>query len=191
MNNLTILLVDDDPASLVLLEERLRAADYNDIETAKNGVEALKLISKRFFDVVLTDLMMPGVDGIGVLKGTKERYSNSEVILITAHASVDNAVDAMKKGATDYLKKPINFDELVIRLEKISNLKALAKNASDLREAMDVTESNASETIQNLEIMVAQLEDKFSRIKIVLSRQDVDAVQRIADVLELCRSKYL
>ena len=185
MNNLTILLVDDDPASLVLLEERLKAADYDDIETAKNGVEALKLISKRFFDVVLTDLMMPGMDGLGVLKGTKERYSNSEVILITAHASVDNAVEAMKKGATDYLQKPINFDELMIRLEKISNLKALAKNARDLREAMDVTESNASETIQNLEIMVAQLEDKLSQIKMILTGQDLDTVQRIADVLEL------
>ena len=75
------------------------------------------------------------------------------MIVITAHSSVDTAVDAMKKGAVDYLEKPVNFDELFLRLEKISEVKALMKNAGDLREAMDVTESSAAQTIQNLEII--------------------------------------
>ena len=104
---------------------------------------------------------------------------------MTAYASVDNAVEAMKKGAIDYLQKPINFDELMLRLEKISNLKALMKNASDLREAMDVTERNAGQTIQDLEIMVSQLQHKLSEVKKILSDNDIDADERARMALDI------
>jgi DNA-binding NtrC family response regulator len=112
MSDLKILVVDDDPTSRLLLERRLEAAEY-EIESVQNGAEAYALISKHHFDVVLTDLKMPGdIDGMAVLEATKAKNSRSEVILVTAHASVDNAVEAMRKGAADYLQKPINFDEL-------------------------------------------------------------------------------
>jgi DNA-binding NtrC family response regulator len=127
MKNLKILIVDDDPVTRLLLNKKLKMAEY-EFETAENGVEALNILSKCGFDVVLTDLMMPGgVDGIGVLEAVKEKYTRTEVILLTAFASVENAVEAMKKGAADYLQKPINFDELFLRLDKISNLKKLAR----------------------------------------------------------------
>ncbi len=168
MNNLKILAVDDDPSTLSLLEKKLKKEGY-EIETAGNGADAVRLISKYRFDVVLTDLMMPGgPDGIAVLEAAKERHGNTEVILITGYASVDNAVEAMKKGASDYLQKPINLEELFLRLEKICNLKTLVRDASDLREAMDVTEATASETIQELEIQVAMLQEKLQRIREVI-----------------------
>lgn len=168
MNNLKILAVDDDQSTLDLLEKKLKKEDYA-VETAKNGTDAVRLISKYRFDVVLTDLMMPGgPDGIAVLEAAKERYRDTEVILITAHASVDNAVKAMKKGASDYLQKPMNFEELFLRLEKIYNLRTLVRDASDLREAMDVTEATASETIQKLEMQVAMLKQKLHRIQEVI-----------------------
>jgi DNA-binding NtrC family response regulator len=189
MNDLKILIVDDDPTSLLLLQERLKAEKYDDMTIAKSGTEAVSLISDRFFDVVITDLIMPGgVDGMGVLEAAKEKNGLAEVILVTAHASVDNAVEAMKKGATDYLEKPINFDELMIRLEKIKNLKMLARDASDLREAMETTESTASQTIQNLEIMISELEDKLSGIKKALSQNNVEALERITAALEILDS---
>ena len=124
--------------------------------------------------------MMPGgVDGIGVLETAKENDIKTDVILITAHGSIDNAILAMKKGATDYLQKPINFDELILRLEKIQTLKHLMKNASDLREAMEVTEQTSSETIQHLELAVADLEDNLVSIKTILSQADISAEERI------------
>ncbi|MEA2038527.1 MAG: response regulator [Thermodesulfobacteriota bacterium] len=169
MNNLKILVVDDDPATVSLLERRLKNAGY-EIETADNGAEAVRLISKCHFDVVLTDLMMPGgLDGMGVLEAARQMSNRTEVILITAYASVDNAVEAMKKGATDYLQKPVNCDELLLRLEKISNLKTLIRDAGDLREAMDITEANAAQTIQNLEMEVARLQKKLSEIRKIVS----------------------
>ena len=179
MQALKILVVDDDPVTRSLLFKKLSKADY-EVETAENGVQAVRMIASHFYDVVLTDLMMPGgVDGIGVLESAKENNLKTEVVLITAHGSIDNAITAMKKGAVDYLEKPINFDELFLRLEKIRNIKHLLKNASDLREAMEVTEQTSGETIQNLEMTVADLESRLDRMRDILSRQNLTAEQRI------------
>lgn len=179
MQSLKILVVDDDPVTRSLLTKRLAKADY-EVELAENGIEAVRMIAAKHYDVVLTDLMMPGgVDGIGVLESAKENSLKTEVVLITAHGSIDNAIVAMKKGAVDYLQKPINFDELFLRLEKIQNIKHLMKNANDLREAMDVTEQTSSETIQTLELHVADLEEQLSWMRTILSQQDLAAEERI------------
>ena len=184
MQSLKILVVDDDPITRNLLTKRLAKAEY-EIEIAENGIEAIGMIAATHYDVVLTDLMMPGgVDGIGVLESAKENNLKTEVVLITAHGSIDNAIVAMKKGAVDYLQKPINFDELFLRLEKIRNIKHLMKNANDLREAMDVTEQTSSETIQNLELTVADLEEQLSQIKTILSQEDMGAEERIQLILD-------
>ena len=162
-----------------LLTKRLAKAEY-EVNSAENGVDAVRMIAQNYYDVVLTDLMMPGgVDGIGVLESAKENNLKTEVILITAHGSIDNAIVAMQKGAVDYLQKPINFDELFLRLEKIQNLKHLMKNASDLREAMEVTELTSGETIQNLEMAVADLDIRLTQIKAILTRQELAPEDRI------------
>jgi DNA-binding NtrC family response regulator len=179
MTNLKILVVDDDPVTRTLLTKRLIHEEYG-VDTAEDGLVAIEKIGRQFFDVVLTDLVMPGgVDGIGVLEEAKRINIRTEVVLITAHASVGNAIEAMKKGAVDYLQKPINFDELFLRLDKIRNLKMLIKNASDLREAMDVTEKTSAVTIQDLEIMVAELNGRLAAIRAALMREDMAPQTRI------------
>ncbi|MFO7714218.1 response regulator [Desulfosarcina sp.] len=184
MKNLKILVVDDDPVTRTLLSKRLIREEYS-VDTAEDGLVAIEKIARRFFDVVLTDLIMPGgVDGIGVLEEAKRINIKTEVVLITAHASVANAIEAMKKGAVDYLQKPINFDELFLRLDKIRNLKMLIKNASDLREAMDVTEKTSAETIQDLEIRVAELNGQLAATRATLLREDMAAQTRIQLALE-------
>lgn len=179
MQSLKILVVDDDQVTRRLLYQRLRKAEY-EVEMASDGTEAIRLIASQFFDVILTDLMMPGgVDGIGVLESAKEANLKTEVILITAHGSIDSAILAMKKGAADYLQKPINLDELFLRLEKIQSVKHLLKNANDLREAMEVTEQASCETIQNLEMTVADLEQRLSKIQSILSNTEHVPEERI------------
>ena len=186
MQSLKILVVDDDAVTRTLLEKRLTKADF-EVETAENGVEAVNNIARNYFDVILTDLKMPGgVDGIGVLESAKESNIKTEVILITAHGSIDNAIVAMKKGAADYLQKPINFDELLLKLQKIQNVKHLMKNASDLREAMEITEQASVETIQNLEMTVAELESRLTEISSILAREDLppeDRIQMVRDAV--------
>lgn len=184
MTTLKILVVDDDPVTRSLLTKRLMREDYT-VDTAEDGVTALRKIRDHFFDVVLTDLIMPGgIDGIGVLEAAKKTHIKTEVILITAHASVDNAIEAMKKGAADYLQKPINVDELILRLEKIHNLKMLIKNACDLREAMDVTEKSAAQTIQDLELMVADLNRRRASARKALKQADMEPLARIQQAVD-------
>ena len=184
MQALKVLVVDDDPVTRSLLTKRLSKDDYQ-VETAASGVDAVRMITQAYYDEVLTELKMPGVvDGIGVLETSKENNLKTEVILITAHGSIDNAIVAMKKGANDYLQKPINLDELILRLAKIQNLKHLMKNASDLRVAMEVTEQASGETIQNLEMTVAELEERISAMRAALERKELSAEERIAMALK-------
>ncbi len=179
MTSLKILVVDDDPVTRKLLDKRLTSDDYI-VDTAKDGVVAIEKLAGQYYDVVLTDLIMPGgVDGIRVLEEAKRANIKTEVVLITAHASVDNAIEAMKKGAVDYLQKPINFDELLLRLDKIRNLKMIIKNAHDLREAMDITEKTSAETIQDLEMMVSALKGRLTSIRATLEQSDVDPETRL------------
>ena len=188
MNQLKILVVDDDPTTRTILEKKLKKVGHG-VETANNGDEAVGFISKYNYDVIITDLMMPGgVDGIGVLEKTKAMHNRTDVILVTAHATINNAVKAMKKGAVDYLQKPINFDELMLRLEKINAIKSLAKDANDLREAMDVTEITAAQTIQSQELMISELYNKFSEIKGILSKWDMEYPKRVKLAMEILSS---
>ncbi len=124
-----------------------------------------------------------------MLKIAKEKSVDIEVIVITAHSSVDTAVDAMKKGAVDYLEKPVNFDELFLRLEKISEVKALMKNAGDLREAMNVTESSAAQTIQNLEIINSNQQVLLEKLEAILSDFRLDEYSRIEQAMLLLESR--
>jgi two-component system, OmpR family, response regulator len=185
MKNPSILAVDDDPVIRHLLEQRLKKAHYR-VQVAEDGYVAEKMLRTHTYDIVLTDLMMPGdIGGIEVLEIAKEINSRIEVILITAHSSVDTAVAAMKKGACDYLEKPINFDELFLRIDKIANMQTILRSAQDLQVAMDTTENVASSTIQNLEMQVTGLQNSLDRIENILREDHVPDDIKIHHALDI------
>lgn len=191
MKEMTILVVDDDPVIRKMLEKRLEKEGYQ-VLIAEDGYQARKLLTQQHIDVVLTDLMMPGsIGGLEVLDIAKNINSNIEVIIITAHSSIDTAVEAMKKGAVDYLEKPINFDELFLRLAKITNLQAIIRNAQDLSQAMMTTESAAALTIQDLEIRSAELQGQLNNIAAILRNDQISADDRIDQVLTLLADSAL
>jgi DNA-binding NtrC family response regulator len=185
MKNLSILVVDDDPVVRRLLEQRLKKENHQ-VQVAEDGYVAEKILRQQFFDVVLTDLMMPGaIGGIEVLEIAKDINSRTEVVLITAHSSVNTAVEAMKKGAIDYLEKPINFDELFLRLDKIANMQTILRSAQDLQVAMNTTENAASETIQNLEMQVEKMRQALDEIENILRDDDLADYNKIANALDI------
>lgn len=189
MKNMTILVADDDPVIRKLFEKRISNEGYQ-VMVAVDGTEAARLLDSMSFDVVITDLVMPGpIGGLELLNLAKEKSVDIEVIVITAHSSVNTAVDAMKKGAVDYLEKPINFDELFLRLEKIAEVKALLKNAGDLREAMSVTENSAAQTIQNLEIINATQQQILEQLEHILTDYQHDEGERIERALQLLETR--
>ena len=111
-----ILIVDDEHSMRDVLSIMLKRAGYN-VSVAADGEEAIAQIEKELFDLVITDLKMPKVGGLDVLKAVKEASPDSVVLIVTAYASAESAVEAMKLGAYDYLTKPFQVDEvqLIIR----------------------------------------------------------------------------
>src|ERR1700674_4492047 len=112
-----ILLIDDEAPSREALTLLLKSADY-DVKSAGSGNEAFELLAEDGFDIIITDLFLPDLDGIDILKQVKSASPEMEVILITGHAAAETAVRAMKEGAFDYITKPLNIDELRLILGK-------------------------------------------------------------------------
>ncbi|MDX9746042.1 MAG: sigma-54 dependent transcriptional regulator [Syntrophales bacterium] len=106
-----ILIVDDDPSMRLALSETLESCGY-EVESADNGSEALKKFQGRPFEVVVTDMRMPRMGGMEVLKGVKKISPRTPVILITAYGTVSTAVEAMKEGASEFIMKPFSLDDL-------------------------------------------------------------------------------
>jgi two-component system response regulator FlrC len=107
-----ILVADDEPGLREFIADAL-ALDEHDVVTAPDGKAAAKLLDDRGFELVITDLKMPGMDGLALLRKVKAEQPETEVIVMTAHGTVDNAVEAMKLGAFEYLQKPLSGpDEL-------------------------------------------------------------------------------
>ena len=107
------LLVVDDEKNLRLVVQKEMARQGHDVETADDGEAAWELLEAQDFDVVLCDINMPRLDGLGLLRRTRERSQNPpEVIMLTGQATVESAIEAMKLGAYDYLTKPYRIGEL-------------------------------------------------------------------------------
>ncbi len=109
--NVKILIVDDEQIALRNLEHVMEKEGYV-VTGTQRGPQALKLLEEQCFDVVLTDLKMEKVDGMQILKKCKDLYPDTEVIMITGYATIQSAIQAMKKGAYDYIAKPFKLDEV-------------------------------------------------------------------------------
>src|SRR5689334_15835956 len=132
MANGTILVIDDEAAARNALAEILRGEGYT-VETAGDAFKGIGRLEEVSPDVVLTDLNMPGMDGVELLRKVKETHGDLPVIIMTAFGGVETAVQAMRDGATDYLTKPLNTDELLIVLARTIESSRLRREASELR----------------------------------------------------------
>jgi len=136
MNRQRILIVDDEPS----VRESLRMVLKTRYETltASSGTQALEAIDANPVDVVLLDILMPGLDGLEVLERVKQRGANPQVIMLTATKTVKTAVNAMKLGAFDYVTKPFDVDELLLIVERAVQSTALVREVEALRAEVGV-----------------------------------------------------
>jgi len=177
MNRLAVLVVDDEQMLRNLYQQRLQEEGH-DVQTAAGYTEAAALIAKSSFDVVLTDLKMRGdKDGIRVLEAAKAEDEDVDVIIMTAFASVDTAIDAMRKGATDYLCKPIDFDELYLRLKQIAEKKEMAR-------AFLSVEKNKAHGMLHLKDIAVRLYHKCQRAERILKKEDLSYKERVEKALK-------
>ncbi len=131
MEERKIIVVDDDPSSLSAISRAL--SNYH-ILKCKNGKEALETLANGEADLLITDLKLPDIDGLELIKRAKDLDEDMKVIMITGYGTVESAVSAMKLGADDYILKPVDLFELRKRVEKLINEKTLKRELSFLRE---------------------------------------------------------
>ena len=137
---LRVLVVDDERLSRETTTQQLREAGY-ETEAVENAFQALQQLEEDRWDVVLTDLRMPTMDGLEFLKKVKRDSPDVEVILMTAYGTVETAVAAMREGAADFLTKPFSFHELEVRLRNLTRFQKIQRELNRLKAALDQSQA--------------------------------------------------
>jgi len=133
----TILVVDDKDSMRNMLTETLTEEGHR-VDSAPDGRRALELVQNKSYDLVLTDLKMPDVDGLKVLSGVKETDNDTSVIVMTAYGTIEDAVAAMKQGAYDFITKPFDTEHLCVLIDRaLENRRLIAENTLLRQELMD------------------------------------------------------
>ncbi|MCG6924826.1 MAG: sigma-54 dependent transcriptional regulator [Acidobacteria bacterium] len=131
-----LLIAEDEPLLRVSMADALRKNGWT-VDVAVDGVKAMALFEQYLHDVVVTDLVMPSLDGMELLRRVKALHAGATVLLITAHGSVEKAVAAMREGAADFVTKPFSMAQLLIRIESVCSRRQLQEENVRLREQLE------------------------------------------------------
>ena len=131
-----LLVAEDEPILRITIADALRKEGWN-VDVVEDGAKALALFERHRHDLVLTDLLMPAVDGIELLQQVKKVQPATTVVIITAHGSVESAVEAMRHGAADFITKPFSMVQLVLRLNNVCSFKQLKEQNLRLQEQLE------------------------------------------------------
>lgn len=160
MATLNVLIVDDEAAIRQVLTAKLRKSGHA-VDSAGDAEAAVALLSKGDFDACLCDIRLPGMDGIALLRKSKEAGISTNFIMMTAYASVETAISAMKEGAFDYLTKPLRHDDVIHRLSQISRVVELSEENQRLRKQMgeqaQVRFESQAGTMLNVERLISKI----------------------------------
>jgi DNA-binding NtrC family response regulator len=154
---LKIIVAEDEDITLKNILETLREEGY-EVTGTINGDEAMQMMEKEHFDVLITDIKMPRMNGIELMEKVKEKYTEMDVIIITGFGSISSAVNAIKKGAYDYITKPFDLDELLLKVKKIQEKKILKKENIALKTFLGM----------NKEIPIIAKSERMKRILTVI-----------------------
>lgn len=166
-----VLSVDDEEVIRSLIKRVMTKAGYA-VKLAASGEEGLKIMNKESFDLVIIDLKMPGMGGMAFLGKMKELYPDTEAVILTGFGDIDTAVDAMKKGAFNFVTKPFTKDTFLSIIERALERRLMKKEMEEAKSAVREIEDEAAKRIGKLEGQVAAVEeakrelgDQFNAIK--------------------------
>ncbi|MEW8022760.1 MAG: sigma-54 dependent transcriptional regulator [Candidatus Thiodiazotropha sp.] len=160
MKQMHVLVVDDEAAIRQVLAEQLTRSGHT-VEQADCGEEALKVLQSSDFDVCICDLRLPDLDGIEVIRRCRAKEMDIAFLMITAFASVDTAIEAMKLGAYDYLMKPVQLEDLLIRLDHIADVARLRDENRYLRK---MVESDAGSDTLGLSVSMRKIQTLINKV---------------------------
>ena len=164
-----ILIIDDEQAIRKALREILEYESFA-ITEAEDGPTALKILEKETFDVIFCDIKMPRMDGMEALSKLKEKGIETPVIMITGHGNVETAVEALKKGAYDFIQKPLDLNRILVSVRNASNQQALQKETKTLRKKINKSAGNSivgeSNAIMDIKKMIDTVAPTEARVLI-------------------------
>ena len=155
-----ILIVDDEKDMLVLLQRIISEETDHELVTTANPLKAIELFNNRAFDLVITDLKMPKMNGIRLLEEVKKSRPKTSVVILTAYATIETAVEAIQKGAYDYITKPFRRERILLTIDKVMKWQAMVSENLALRQAL-AEKTGFSPLIGSTPVM----KEMFERIK--------------------------
>ena len=155
----TILVVDDEPNILTSVSRALGLEGYG-VEVAGSAEIALEKSAKQSFDAILLDVQLPGIDGLAMLDALREREITTPVIMMSGHGTIETAMEAIRRGADDFIEKPIGSDRLVVSLERSLRLHALQQENRELRRR-----TGAGSTLLGQSGPIARLREQIALFK--------------------------
>lgn len=189
-NGKHILVVDDEPLIRRSLSELLTLSGYT-VSAASNGQEALDLLKKYTADVIISDVKMPQMDGLQLLKQVKTLFPLTPMIMVTGYASIENAVEAMKDGAFDYITKPIVDSEIKIVLERLINQRQLQEENLRLKEQLSAARRDSfcdivgkDEKMQKIYSLIEAI--STTRATVIISGESGTGKRLIAHAIHKC-----
>jgi DNA-binding NtrC family response regulator len=132
-----ILAVDDELDMLTLLKMIIEGYTDHQVTVTNNPLEAVDLLDREQFDVVLTDLKMPGMDGMELLELAKKKDEDALVMVITAYGSLESAEEAMAKGAFDFITKPFRKEQILVTIERAMRWREMVRQTKELRQRLE------------------------------------------------------
>lgn len=177
----SLLLVDDEPGILQFLTD-LFLGSY-DVRTARDGEEALAALRERNVDVVITDIAMPRLDGIGLLAAVKQLPTRPDVILMTGNADVDTAISALKQGAYDFVRKPFDIDEILFAVERTMEKRTLQAQAARYRDTLEAMVDDRTRAYRELLLATLQSLVRTLEFKDRYTKHHSESVARYASAL--------
>ena len=166
-----LLIVDDEKNTRDGLKWALESKPL-DIDLAADGEEAWERARKQNYDVIITDLKMPGMDGMALLSKVKERAPNTEILILTGHGTIESAVDAMKMGAANYMIKPINLDEVGAQVDRCLTNKEMREENIALRQELE-----SHYGFDNIIGSSAAMAEVFDQVRLVASARSTVLIQ--------------
>jgi DNA-binding NtrC family response regulator len=158
-----VLIVDDDPVILEVIGDILKKNGY-EVVAAPNGAAGIRELEQKYFDLILTDLVMPDVDGMEVLNHVVSTSPKATCIILTGHGTIKSSVEAIKKGAFDYITKPITAEELLVVIEKALKFRNLEEENIRLKKELQQTYGydnlvGTSNAIKNIYDLIEKVAD--------------------------------
>lgn len=169
-----ILYIDDEESMRRLFVNACnQCVDDCRVETAATGEAGLERLERECFDLLVTDLQLPGKSGLEVLRACRDRHPGLEVMVLTGHGSVSSAVEAMHLGARDFIEKPMDIGLLREKLENVRSYLGQRRELEDAQEAKDAFERHASHEVRLMERRLVKKREAVERALTLLSQRPV------------------